>query len=234
MHSFFLSFLSFIPTVQAGIPVGPNSSTPKSNKRILHMYTTPEAGYDISTEPEALYIHLLFALKDRHLGSIEGNFASLVYNAMHTLHKSFRQLAHDIASGTVNADLQIDAAIRSKLEDLLKPDPTRGEEILEAFSERRGGIVGVCKRLWPELYIVLAVDTGAFAPYGKKLRETFLQGVPLYSPIYAATEGLVGVNLWSKQRPTRYLLHPAVQFFEFIPVHQSDEEQPKTLLMHQV
>lgn len=219
---------------KAGILIGPNSSSPKSNKSLLHMYTTPEAGYDIPTEPEALYVHLLFALVDKHLGSIEGNFASLVYNAMHTLYRTYRQLAADVSTGTLNKDLNIHVDVRAQLEKLLQPDPDRGKEIVDAFSEERGGIVGVCKRIWPELYIVLTVDTGSFAPYGERLKETFLKGVPIYSALYAATEGLVGINLWPLELPTRYLLHPAVQFFEFIPVELCEEDQPQTLLLHQV
>lgn len=59
-------------------------------------------------------------------------------------------------------------------------------------------------------------------------------GIPLYSPIYAASEGLLGINIWPKELPSRYLLHPRAQFFEFIPDYRMDEEQPKTYLMHQV
>ena len=43
------------------------------------LYTTPEAALDVLTEPELMYLHLLFALKDRALGTIEANFANLVY-----------------------------------------------------------------------------------------------------------------------------------------------------------
>lgn len=66
---------------EAGIKIGPNSSSPSESKKLLHMYSTPAPAFDILSEPEALYVHLLFGLKDRHLGMIEANFASLVFNA---------------------------------------------------------------------------------------------------------------------------------------------------------
>ena len=81
---------------------------------------------------------------------------------------------------------------------------------------------------------VLCTDTGTFSLYGEKLRQTFLKGVPLYSPIYGATEGLIGVNIWPKDVPSRYLLHPRSQFFELIPVTHAEEDQPQTRLLHQV
>ncbi|XP_076447047.1 GH3 domain-containing protein-like [Babylonia areolata] len=218
-------------TSKSGIRIGPNSSTPASQKNILHMYSTPAAAFDILSEPDAVYVHLLFALKDRHLGMIEGNFASLIYNAMVTLNRSLQQLLHDIRQGTLNADLNIPADIRVELEKLLQPDPTRAEEIQRAFD---GGVTGVCRRIWPELELILTVDSGAFAPYADRLRSTFCRGVPIYSAVYAATEGLTGINLWPGQQPSRYLPHPALQFLEFIPVDSCHLDQPRTLLLHQL
>ncbi|KAK7096789.1 uncharacterized protein [Littorina saxatilis] len=221
-------------TSKAGVKIGPNSSTPSRQQSVLHMYTTPLAGFEILSEPDALYVHLLFALKDRHLGMIEGNFASLVYNAVTTLHRCLVDLLSDIRHGTLNAKLNVDPSVRARLEKLLQPDPARADEIQKAFDEGGEGAEGVCGRVWPELCMVLTVDSGTFTPYADKLRETYLKGIPLYSPLYAATEGLVGINLWPGDSPSRYLPHPCVQFFEFIPVECSDLEQPETVLLHQV
>lgn len=51
----------------------------------------------------------------------------------------------------------------------------------------------------------------------------------MYSPLYGATEGLLGVNLWPKEEKALYLMVPDAQFFEFIPIENSDEDQPKVL-----
>ena len=216
---------------EAGIKVGPNSATPEQSKRLLHLYSTPEPAYQILSEPEALYVHLLFALRDPHIGVIEANFASLVYNAFKTLEQEMPNLVRDIANGTLNPDLKLEAEVREKLETLLTPDPKRAAEIWSALEE---GAEGAGKRVWPDLHVVLCTDTGTFTLYGQKLRESFLKGVPLYSPIYGATEGLIGVNIWPTDLPSKYLLHPRSQFFELIPVAHSEEDQPKTLLLDEV
>ena len=216
---------------ESGIKVGPNSATPSDSKGLLHIYSTPEPAFDILSEPEALYVHLLFALRDRHIGMIEANFASLVFNAFKTLEHEVPNLVKDIKNGTLNPDLKLEAEVRYRLEALLSPDPDRAEEVRKAFEE---GIEGAGKRVWPDLHVVLCTDSGTFTLYGQKLRETFLKGVPLYSPIYGATEGLIGVNIWPTELPSKYLLHPRAQFFELIPIAHSEEDQPQTLLLNEV
>ena len=64
------------------------------------------------TEPEALYIHLLFALKDRNLGVLEANFAQLVYAGLFALENQWRSLVEDIELGRVNPDLEIEDSVR--------------------------------------------------------------------------------------------------------------------------
>ncbi|XP_076446543.1 GH3 domain-containing protein-like [Babylonia areolata] len=215
---------------ESGIKVGPNSATPSESKGLLHIYSTPEPAFEILSEPEALYVHLLFALRDRHIGMIEANFASLVFNAFKTLEHRVSDLVADIRNGTLNPNLALPADVRARLEALLSPDPDRAAEIQRAME---GGIEGAGKRLWPDLHVVLCTDTGTFTLYGQKLRDTFLKDVPLYSPIYGASEGLLGINIWPTSLPSMYLLHPCAQFFELIPVAHSEEDQPETLRLGQ-
>ena len=75
-----------------GIRIGPNSSTPDDSKSMLFMYSTPEPVFKITSEPEALYCHLLFALKDAKIGMIEANFASLIYYAFKSLETELPKL----------------------------------------------------------------------------------------------------------------------------------------------
>ena len=216
---------------ECGIQIGPNSSSPANSKRILSLYSTPEAGFEILTEPEALYIHLLFGLKDRNLGIIEANFSSLIYAAFRSLAFNYEQLVTDIEKGQVNPELKIDDHIREKLNKIMSPDPKRAEELRQA---RNVGTVGIAKRIWPRLNLLLSTDSGTFEMYGDKLRQIYCNGTPIYSPLYGASEGLLGVNVWPTERPSRYLLAPKSMFFEFIPIDKSEEEQPKTLFIDQV
>ncbi|XP_071846160.1 uncharacterized protein [Apostichopus japonicus] len=216
---------------EGGTPIGPNSSSPKNSTVMLSSYSTPLPGLEIVTEPEALYVHLLFGLKDPYLGILEANFASLIYSAFVELEHQWPQLVRDIETGDLNPELDISPEIRGKLQDLLKPDPARAAELKKEFGK---GFSGIARRVWPHLNVVLTVDTGSFKMYGQKLKNTYLGGVPIYSPLYGATEGLLGVNLWPEKEERPYLLMPRSMFWEFIPIAQSDEDQPSTLFADQV
>ncbi|KAL6094960.1 ghdc [Pungitius sinensis] len=216
---------------EAGIPIGPNSSTPASSRHMLNLYTTPAAAFEVPSEKDTLYLHLLFALKDPSVGTLESNFASTVFYAFSALQDRWPELVEDIEQGKVSSTLALEAKVRSRLEALMKPDPDRANQLRAHFQE---GFRGIAKRLWPHLHLVLAVDSGSNQIYGEMLRENYCHGVPFYSPFYAATEGLIGVNLWPQEPHRRYMLCPRSMFCEFLPERSLEEETPPTLLMEEV
>ena len=65
----------------AGVRVGPASSTPDDPgfARLQPLYSTPAPAYREPAEAPALYLHALFALRDRRLGVVEANFAPTVH-----------------------------------------------------------------------------------------------------------------------------------------------------------
>ncbi|XP_037319635.2 GH3 domain-containing protein [Pungitius pungitius] len=216
---------------EAGIPIGPNSSTPASSRHMLNLYTTPAAAFEVPSEKDTLYLHLLFALKDPSVGTLESNFASTVFYAFSALQDRWQELVEDIEQGKVSSALALEAKVRSRLEALMKPDPDRAAQLRAHFQE---GFRGIAKRLWPHLHLVLAVDSGSNQIYGEMLRENYCHGVPFYSPFYAATEGLIGVNLWPQEPHRRYMLCPRSMFCEFLPERSLEEETPPTLPMEEV
>jgi len=218
-------------TTEHGLSIGPNSSNPDSAKRIHHLYTTPPPAYGIKTEPEALYIHLLFGLLDSNLGIIESNFASTVYTGFKTLEHRWPELVRDIETGVLNLDLDIPDDVRELVQQELKANPERASELRKQFEL---GFDNIAKRIWPSLNLILATTTGTMSLYHKALTTTTCSSIPTYSPIYGASEGLLGVNLYPARPNPSYCLVPTAQFYEFIPVVQSGEEQPSTLLMHQL
>uniref|UniRef100_UPI003AAD91E9 LOW QUALITY PROTEIN: GH3 domain-containing protein-like n=1 Tax=Centroberyx gerrardi TaxID=166262 RepID=UPI003AAD91E9 len=224
----------YMPTFrqsEAGIPIGPNSSTPASSRHMLNLYTTPAPAFEVPSEKDTLYLHLLFTLKDPSVGTLESNFASTVFYAFSALQRRWQELVEDIERGKISDALDLEPEVRARLEALMKPDPGRAAQLRAHFQE---GFRGIAKRLWPRLHLVLAVDSGSNQIYGEMLRENYCQGVPFYSPFYAATEGLIGVNLWPEELSRRYLLCPRSMFCEFLPESSLDEEQPHTLLMGEV
>lgn len=161
-------------TSPGGVPIGPNSATPKSSEKFIDMYSTPMAAFDITTEREALYAHLLFALKDSEIGAIEANFVPLIHNAFVELEENWEQLVQDIARGEVNPEMNIPEDVRQNLNALLSPDLERAEELRQEFER---GFDNIAKRIWPNVQVILAVDSGAFQVYGNMLREKYTKGI---------------------------------------------------------
>ena len=94
---------------EGGIPIGPSTQAPSLQ---LHTLSTPRAHLDIPSEPAGLYIHILFALKDRDLGSILGNFAYWIHGVFVFLEANWELMVCDLEKGEINPDLHISPEIR--------------------------------------------------------------------------------------------------------------------------
>lgn len=116
---------------------------------------------------------------------------------------------------------------RSELATELRPppaDPGRAAALAEAA---RSGWDGFLPRSWPKLRAVIATASGGFAVYGPRLAR-WLADRPIYSPIYSASEALLGVNL-GLDDPNRYTLAAGQAVFEFVREADLDRDQPESL-----
>jgi hypothetical protein len=212
--------------------MGPDAPFPEQMKDYLHYFSTPCQVVDIKQEPEAMYLHLLFALQDPKLVVMHANFAHTMFYAFKMLEWEQKNLINDLANQSIACKLDIRMDFRECLQGLMNCSSVRAKCVKEAFKE---GMEGLAARLWPDLDVAITVDTGpAFQIYGDHLRNTFLKGVNVYSPYYFATEGLMGVNVHPKCVPTQYVLNPRAMFFELIPYELIYEDQPDTVRLHQV
>lgn len=67
---------------------------------------------DIPSVPTGLYIHLLFALRDRDLGSIWSNFTYYIHGVFVFLEENWKPMVQDIEKGEINPDLEITEPVR--------------------------------------------------------------------------------------------------------------------------
>jgi hypothetical protein len=231
--------------------IGPNSSSPKDNKTLLELYTTPSIAFEIQNESEIMFLHALYALLDRNLGFIESNFANRVFNFFVLIEDQWEELINVIEFGKLSKNIISNEMIRNRLEEQLRPNAQRANElrtIKEDYDKWRsnqnaggkgaygeelelsnnngnnsgGHVSSFARQIWPNLHTILAVETGAFNIYGEKLRKYWIgnnDGITIYSPLYAASEGLIGVNPNTKNKT--FVLNPNTMFFEFIPVEDS-------------
>ena len=106
--------------------------------------------------------------------------------------------------------------------------------------------MSLVRQIWPHLNCILTVTTGAFRPYADTLNLKYvMDSVPFFSPLYAATEGLIGVNISPEDnQDATYALLPQALFYEFLEVASNNftissdnnniNKKRKTLLSNQL
>lgn len=175
-------------------------------------WVTPSEALSIPDEHALTYLHALFALNEENLGDISAPFASSVLRLFKTMEQHWNALVDDIATGTINAGIVPDAAMRETLQAYLPPNPTRAMA-LHRIGKR--GMAHVAPHLWPTLSCINTAISGDFAAYEAPLRYYLGSDVPIYSSMYGASEGQIGIGV--RLNEPVYLLCTHLTYFEFIP-----------------
>jgi hypothetical protein len=192
------------------------------------MTTSPREAFLLRAHTDALYLHLLFGLREREMGFLQAPFASGLLDMVHLLERRGAELVEDIGRGVLRPELELEPAQRRQLQARLRPAPERARELAQALQQGPHGLV---RRLWPQLAYVSSITGGGFSLYTRQLAP-YLEGLPFYPSSYVSTEGCLGVSL-ELERPL-YCLLPGAAFFEFIPEQELDAETPRTLLPGQL
>lgn len=207
-----------------GVPIcSATSGGMKAIKIILpKMYTSPYEVMKIKDKNSALYLHLLFGLEEKNLFYICGVFISNVLDLLRVLEEKSKSLVKDIRIGKIDRNLDIDDDKRKVLNQYLKPNAARADELEREFTK---GFEGICRRIWPNLTYIAAVTGANFSIYDDKVNY-YTGLLPIYSPAYAATEAMMGINPYASK--IRYVIIPDTVFYEFIPVEESDKNNLQT------
>lgn len=215
---------------KGGTPIcSATSGGMKSIKPILSlMYTSPIEVMEIKDRETSLYLHLLFALKEKNLMYISAVFISSILDLLRFLEDNYKKLIKDIRTGSINYSVKIDSKVKEKLNKLLKPDAARADFLEKEFSK---GLQGICKRIWPKLIYIATVTGANFSVYDDKVNY-YTDYIPIYSPAYAATEGMIGINPYAEN--ISYVVTPDTVFFEFIPLEHCNEVSPSTYNINEV
>lgn len=153
-------------------------------------------------DPRAL---LLAALRSPGLRALEAGTAVELLDVFSGLEADGQELAEAIAAGNPGAPL-----------------PRRAAELQEALEQ---GPRGLALRLWPKLQVVVTLDAGGQAEAVAALEALWCQGLDFFSPAYAASGGVLGLNLWPEQPRGLYVLPPGAPLIELLPVKEGPQEE---------
>jgi hypothetical protein len=217
-------------STSGGIPVGAATSSGMASMKAItpYLWTSPPEILELTDQRTALYLHLLFALREKELGFINAPFPSSILQLFRILEEEWSSLAADLAEGSLSEHLNLEPEIRKALQKRLLPDSSRAEQLA---SEIGRGMSGIALRLWPRMQYICCVAGGSFKIYMDKL-QLYTGQLPVYSAVYGATEAMVGIAI--RPGEASYVLTPRTAFFEFIPADQLDESNPVTLNLNQL
>jgi hypothetical protein len=178
--------------------------------------TSPGEVMRIHDQATARYLHLLFALGEERLWTILAFFPTMLLYVLRDLQRHRARLLRDLADGTVDAQLQLSADTRTSLQRHLHPQPERARALTALLERDQFALPNI----WPELGAVVTASGGSFRFYIDQLRP-HLGGLPVYSPVYGASEALIGFGT-SIDRPY-YLMHPGICYIELLPLEAMND-----------
>ncbi|KAL5204427.1 hypothetical protein ABZP36_009298 [Zizania latifolia] len=173
---------------------------------------------------EALYCHLLCGLHFAdEVQLVSAAFAHSLVVVLQTLERVWPELCADIRHGTPSTARVTTPSVRRAVSALLAaPNPA----LADAVESRCAGLSGsswhgVIPALWPNAKYVHAIMTGSMEHYVKKLRHYAGDDLPLVSGGYAASEGIIGINIEHELPPesVTFTVLPDAAYFEFIPLN---------------
>ena len=173
------------------------------------------------------YIKARYALQDPDLIYLMSIFMSTMSDLMKYIFDNYQMLVNDIRTGTIDKDVDIPVELRQKLEQKLKPDPKRADQLLKIFLNEPDK--GIIRKIWPKMLLVVAIGTGEFAPFTEKMRYYCGDKVTFSFGLYAASEAIMAYA--TEPEDEDFLMVTDSGFFEFLP---ADDENARPLLSHEL
>jgi auxin responsive GH3 family protein len=190
-----------------------------------NVYTSPIAAILCTDSFQSMYSQMLCGLLARtevlRVGAV---FASGLLRAIRFLQLHWKDLAHDIRTGTMSAKVSEPSIRAAVAEVLTKPDPDLAAflEAVCADADRDNNWEGIITKVWPNTKYLDVIVTGAMAQYIPTLKY-YSGGLPMACTMYASSECYFGLNLRPMCDPSEvsYTIMPNMGYFELLP-HDPD------------
>ena len=215
----------------AGIPCGNISGLVQSmqNRLVQTRYVVTSPVLRVRDPAAKSYLTLRLALAERNVGLIlTANPSTLVALAAQAEAEQ-ESLIRDVHDGTLADRCEIPDEVRRSLHRQLSTlDVPRAQE-LSRLAEQAGGLFP--RDFWPDVSLIGVWTGGSAAAYLPAVRRLY-GDVPIRDHGLSASEGRMTIPL--EDETASGVLDVGSHFFEFFPEEQADEENPTTLLAHEL
>jgi hypothetical protein len=193
-----------------GVPKG--AATTGGFQQLGHftdlILTSPGEVLRVHDPATALYLHLLFGLREKRLWTIVAFFPATILFALRALQSV--QLLRDLADG-LSARTGTSAETRARLLGRLRPEQARAQALNASERDRF-----TVQDIWPDVAILTATG-GAFRFYTDQL-QPLLGNVAIFSIVYSAS-GTMGFG-FSADQP--YYMLPSLR--DLTVAHQCEDD----------
>lgn len=217
-------------TTEGGIPYGNGSAGALrlGNSLYGQIFAQPYGALQIKDSPSRHYVCLLFALQEPELCGIAANFPMLHLRTCKYLEDWGPDLVASIDRGIIPASCQLSPELRAELSAGLRPNPTRARELARIL-ERDGRLTPI--GVWPQLSYVVTSRGGTSDFYFERFPPYFGQ-TSIFGVLFASAESYF--SIYPDFDTDGSILAIESGFYEFIPEERWDDENPKTLLCHEL
>ncbi len=192
------------------------------------VHSVPEDVILVKHYPSKLYTLLRFALGSDVSSIFTGNPATVV-NLAEKADEWKERLIKDIRDGTLDAELDLDPAIRAQCEALLLPDPQRAAE-LERHAATHGELRPV--DYWPRLKLIHCWKNGNCRLVLPQLEAWFGTEIPVLDFGYVASE-ITATDIILPHNDGS-VLQVCNAFYEFTREAEGDAKDRRFLQVHEL
>lgn len=191
--------------------------------------SAPEEIYGISDYTARYYTIMRIGIEQSVTIIITANPSTIV-EMQNNVNEFFDDYVKDIENGTLKSGLKIEPEIRKAIEETLKPNPKRAEELRKIKAERKGEQI-LPKHYWPDMQILTTWKCGNTRVYMKKFEDSFPKDMLYQEFAYFCSECRAGLVL---QNDDNTVLFPHYHYFEFISADDIDNPNPKFYELHEL
>lgn len=208
---------------RSGVPVGAITGLLATSQKAIvrHFYVGSPQIAQIEDHRARYYTLARFGIARDVAFAVTANPATLIRIAQIANEESER-LIRDVRDGTLSADIVGDATLRRAMESRLVAMPQRARE-LEAIRAKTGTLA---PRDYWRLAFLCCWTGGSMGLYLDRLRQWF-GPLPVRDVGLLASEGRVSIPL--EDNTPVGVLDVTSAAFEFIPLAEADEPQPRTV-----
>ncbi|KAF9219121.1 hypothetical protein BS17DRAFT_718547 [Gyrodon lividus] len=181
--------------------------------------TSPFAVAFIPNFKTFMILSILFALADRQLAHISCVFATVLRDFYRIMEECWDLLIHSIEDGVI-PDLEGLDDLKGHLQAHFSPNPQRAGELRAVGRDTVSP--GWLKRLWPNLRVIVATTSGAYATIIPEMRHYVGPDIEIHSMGIASTESYYALPYHSLNGEL-YRISEADDFVEFLPLGQGRE-----------